>query len=305
MFYISHLISIGCWWESVLFWRFCCGVQNMWPNEPDEFEPTHVPPEDADQGDAWYFVFSSGELVIKTIEGSPEPITADDFRWFDMQVSSKHFLGHHLNRPCFAVAASGALPEGYRSTGLRGLLGRTSQSLFYLAGRAQQIVEWHETHQFCGRCGKPMQDHAYDRAKHCSACRLISYPRLSPSIIVLITRGKEMLLARNAAWPNGMYSTLAGFVEAGESIEQTVHREVFEEVGLKVTNLSYFGSQSWPFPNSLMLGFHAEYAGGDIVCQVEEIADAQWFTADNLPQIPPKTAISGWLIQEFLDQLSA
>jgi NAD+ diphosphatase len=112
-----------------------------------------------------------------------------------------------------------------------------------------------------------------------------------------------MLLARNAAWPNGMYSTLAGFVEAGESIEQTVHREVFEEVGLNVGKLRYFGSQSWPFPNSLMLGFHAQYESGDIVCQEGEIADAQWFKADNLPQIPPKTAISGWLIQEFMDRL--
>jgi NAD+ diphosphatase len=100
-----------------------------------------------------------------------------------------------------------------------------------------------------------------------------------------------------------MYSTLAGFVEPGESIEQTVHREVFEEVGLKVQNLKYFGSQSWPFPNSLMLGFHAEYAGGDIVCQPEEIADAQWYTKDSMPQTPPKTAISGWLIEEFLRQL--
>jgi NAD+ diphosphatase len=132
---------------------------------------------------------------------------------------------------------------------------------------------------------------------------MIAYPRLSPSIIVLISKGEEMLLARNAAWPQGMYSTLAGFVEAGESIEQTVHREVMEEVGLQVKGLQYFGSQSWPFPNSLMLGFHAKYAGGDILCQPEEIADAQWFTKDTLPQIPPKTAISGWLIQEFLDQL--
>ena len=134
----------------------------------------------------------------------------------------------------------------------------------------------------------------------CPSCRLISYPRLSPSIIVLVTRGDEILLARNANWPQGMYSTLAGFVEAGESIEQTLHREVFEEVGLRVKNLKYFGSQSWPFPNSLMLGFHAEYDGGDIVCQAEEIADAQWFTIDNLPQTPPKTAISGWLIHRVL-----
>jgi NAD+ diphosphatase len=277
----------------------------MWPNQPDELDAGHIPPDDADHGDAWYFVFSRGELIVKSVEGSPEPITSDDFRWFDMEVTSKHFLGHYLNRPCFAVSAHGQPGEGYVPVGLRGLLGRTAQSLFYLAGRAQQVIEWHETHQYCGRCGGSMEDHPNDRAKQCPKCRLINYPRLSPSIIVLVTKGEEMLLARNAAWPNGMYSTLAGFVEAGESIEQTVHREVFEEVGLRVKNLHYFGSQSWPFPNSLMLGFHAEYDGGDIVCQEDEIADAQWFGVNSLPQIPPKTAISGWLIQEFLDHLSA
>lgn len=277
----------------------------MWPSEPDEFDADHVMPEGADHGDAWYFVFARGELVCKTQQGAPEPITADDFRWMDMQVHCKHFLGHYQNRPCFAIGAEGNPGEGYSQVGLRMLLGRTAQSLFYLAGRAQQVVDWDRTHQFCGRCGGQMVDHQQDRAKHCGECGLINYPRLSPSIIVLVTKGDEMLLARNAAWPNGMYSTLAGFVEAGESIEQTLHREVYEEVGLRVKNLKYFGSQSWPFPNSLMLGFHAEYAGGDIVCQEGEIADAQWFSVNNLPQIPPKTAISGWLIQEFVDHITA
>lgn len=275
----------------------------MWPKDQDEFVANHIMPDGADRGDAWYFVFIRGELVCKTVQGLPEPITADDFRWFDMEVKSKHFLGHHGSVPCFALGASGSVPEGYALMPLRGLLGRTSQSLFYLAGRAQQVIEWHDTHQFCGRCGSPMRLHSQDRAMSCDSCGHINYPRLSPSIIVLVTKGEEMLLARNANWPAKMYSTLAGFVEPGESIEQTVHREVFEEVGLTVQNLKYFGSQSWPFPNSLMLGFHAEYAGGDIVCQPEEIADAQWFTKDSLPQTPPKTAISGWLIEEFLGQL--
>jgi NAD+ diphosphatase len=173
--------------------------------------------------------------------------------------------------------------------------------VFYLAGRAQQVIDWHRSHRFCGRCGTENEEHANDRAKQCPSCGLISYPRLSPSIIVLVTRGDEMLLARNAQWPTNMYSTLAGFVEPGESIEQTVHREVLEEVGLRVERLRYLGSQSWPFPNSLMLGFHAEYAGGEIVCQEDEIADARWFSADDLPNIPPKTAISRWLIDDFIN----
>jgi NAD+ diphosphatase len=276
---------------------------SMWPSSPDEFSANHVMAEGDDSGEAWYFAFMRDELICKSVQGIPEPITADDFRWFDVETRSKHFLGHYANRPCFALSVKGAVPEGFAKLGLRGLLGRTSQSLFYLAGRAKQVIDWHQTNQFCGRCGESMQVHGADRAMQCGACRFIAYPRLSPSIIVLITKGDEMLLARNAAWPQGMYSTLAGFVEAGESIEQTVHREVMEEVGLEVGELKYFGSQSWPFPNSLMLGFHAKYVGGDIVCQPGEIADAQWYTKDTLPQIPPKTAISGWLIQEFIDQL--
>tara|TARA_B100000161_G_scaffold248780_1_gene205898 strand:+ start:420 stop:1250 length:831 start_codon:yes stop_codon:yes gene_type:complete len=275
----------------------------MWPNEPDEFVPNHEMQPEFDHGDAWYFPFIGNDLVCKREQGAPEPITADDFRWIDLEIEHKHFLGHYANRPCFALRVRGQTSEGFQAVGLRGLLGRTSQSLFYLAGRALQVVDWSENHQFCGRCGSPMQDHTSDRAKHCGSCGLINYPRLSPSIIVLVTRGEEMLLARNANWPSGMYSTLAGFVEAGESIEQTVHREVMEEVGLKVTNLRYFGSQSWPFPNSLMLGFHADYDSGDIKCQPGEIADAQWFTKDTLPQTPPKTAISGWLIHEFISQI--
>ena len=274
----------------------------MWPTEPDEFEPMHVEPEALDHAEAWYFVFSRGELICKSHQGAPEPVTGDDFRWFDMEVHSRHFLGHYLNKPCFAVHAEGKAPDGFSHVGLRGLLGRTSQSLFYLAGRAQQIIEWSTTHKYCGRCGDVMVDHRHDRAKECPSCGLINYPRLSPSIIVLVTKGDEMLLARNAAWPTGMYSTLAGFVEPGESVEQCLHREVYEEVGIRVGTLKYFGSQSWPFPNSLMLGFHAEYVSGEIVCQEDEIADAQWFSKDNLPQTPPRTAISGWLIDEFIQQ---
>ena len=274
----------------------------MWPKDLDDFEPLTNDEEGLDTGDALYFAFKGDQLICKTSSGVPEPITADDFRWFDVETSSRHLLGRFRGVGCYALGVEGSLPEGYSLTGLRGILGRTAMETFYLAGRALQTVEWHNTNKFCGRCGAPMSEHPQDRAKLCESCGFIAYPRLSPSIIVLVTKGEEMLLARNAAWPNGMFSTLAGFVEAGESIEQTVHREVMEEVGLRVKNLKYFGSQSWPFPNSLMLGFHAEYDSGDIVCQPGEIAEAKWFQRDNLPQTPPKTAISGWLIDEFLSQ---
>jgi NAD+ diphosphatase len=275
----------------------------MWPLDPDGFEPDVTPGGDADHGESWMFLTIRGQLASIAEQGIPRPITADELRWLDLDVRARHYLGRFRGRDCFALHAEGRLPEGYALSDLRGWLGRVEPAVFYLAGRAKQIVEWHDTHRYCGRCGTETEDHAQDRAKVCPSCGVISYPRLSPSIIVLVTRGQEMLLARNANWPTNMYSTLAGFVEPGESIEQTVHREVHEEVGIRVRNLRYLGSQSWPFPNSLMLGFHAEYQSGDIVCQEGEIADAQWFRFDELPNVPPGTAISRWLIDDFIAQV--
>ncbi|MEZ5557422.1 MAG: NAD(+) diphosphatase [Pseudomonadales bacterium] len=275
----------------------------MWPIDPDDFASEVRVPDSVARADSWFFLFLDGQLVCRVEQGIPSPVLGDELRWLDVEIASEHYLGRYRGRACFAAEGSGLVPEGYSVTPLRAWLGRVEPSLFYLAGRAQQIIEWHDSHRFCGRCGEPMADHPEDRAKACPSCDLVNYPRLSPSIIVLITRGEEMLLARNANWPTGMYSTLAGFVEPGESIEQTVHREVFEEVGLKVRNLRYLGSQSWPFPNSLMLGFHAEYAGGDIICQEGEIAEARWFRYDDLPNVPPGTAISRWLIDDFINGL--
>jgi NAD+ diphosphatase len=275
----------------------------MWPLEPDGFEPEINSADATPDGESWLFLLMDGQIACISEHGVPRPITGDELRWLDVEVHARHCLGRFRGRRCFAVHASGTLPEGYALSELRGWLGRVEPAVFYLAGRAQQVVDWHATHQFCGRCGTPTEDHPADRAKVCPRCNLVNYPRLSPSIIVLVTRGEEMLLARNANWPTGMYSTLAGFVEPGESIEQTVHREVEEEVGIRVRNLRYLGSQSWPFPNSLMLGFHAEYASGDIVCQEGEIADAQWFRYDDLPNVPPGTAISRWLIDDFIGQV--
>lgn len=277
----------------------------MWPFQPDGFESGLRPPDDVDQGESWMFVTIGGELACIAERGVPRPLTGDELRWLDVRINARHYLGRFRGRCCFAVDAEGRLPPEYALGGLRAWLGRVEPALFYLAGRATQIVEWHATHRFCGRCGEAMEDHANDRAKVCSSCGLVCYPRLSPSIIVLVTRGDEMLLARNANWPTNMYSTLAGFVEPGESIEQTVHREVEEEVGIRVKNLRYRGSQSWPFPNSLMLGFLAEYDSGEITCQEEEIADARWFRHDELPNVPPGTAISRWLIDDFLEQVRA
>jgi NAD+ diphosphatase len=276
----------------------------MWPHDPDDFESLAQVPEGQSHDDAWYFVIVGQEILCVSENGSPRPILADEMRWIEIERHAEIFLGRYQGRSCFAVVASGRAPQGYALLNLRAWLGRVAPPVFYLAGRAQQLADWERDHRFCGRCGTNMENHSVDRAKQCPGCGLINYPRLSPSIIVLIRKGEEMLLARNANWPRGMYSTLAGFVEPGESIEQTVHREVLEEVGLRVKNVRYLGSQSWPFPNSLMLGFHADYAGGDIVCQEGEIADAKWFHYSDLPGVPPGTAISRWLIDHFIDEMT-
>ncbi|MBO6567034.1 MAG: NAD(+) diphosphatase, partial [Pseudomonadales bacterium] len=230
----------------------------------------------------------------------------DEWRWCGLEPMSTHYLGDLGGTPIFAeeVNPDAEEPPGYEFDSLWSFLTSVEQPVFYLIGRAKQLVEWHRHHHFCGACGAETSTAPIDRSRKCESCNLAFYPRLSPSIIVLVTRGEEVLLARNAHARGNFYSTLAGFVEPGESIEETVHREVFEEVGIRVKNLRYYNSQSWPFPNSLMLGFHAEYESGEITIQEEEIADAQWFHYTDMPNKPAMMSISGWLVDDFVKRMS-
>ena len=207
---------------------------------------------------------------------------------------------------CYAaeVDARATLPAGMTAEGLRGLYPLLNEPLMNVAGRAVQLVAFSRTHQFCGQCGGRMIDQAHERARRCPQCDLIAYPRLSPAIIIAVTRRIEgklhILLARNHRFPTGRYSVLAGYVEPGESLEECARREVCEEVGIDLQNLRYFGSQSWPFPNSLMVGFTAEYVGGEISPEESEIADARWFSAGQLPNIPPPSTIARRLIDWYI-----
>jgi NAD+ diphosphatase len=173
-----------------------------------------------------------------------------------------------------------------------------------VAGRAAQVLEWDRAHRFCGVCGTPTEPVAHERSRRCPACGQVAYPRVSPAMMVLVWRPGEVLLARAPHFAPGMYSALAGFVEAGESIEQCVEREVAEEVGVRVTDLRYFGSQSWPFPHSLMIAFTARWAGGEIVPEPGEIEDARWYALDALPAIPPRFSVSGHLIRDTVALLA-
>ena len=182
---------------------------------------------------------------------------------------------------------------------LRSLFGTVDDALVAVAGRGYQIAEWARTHRFCGACGTATEHVTGERCMRCPACGHSAYPRISPAMMVLVRNGDAILLARHTASPTRFFTALAGFLEAGESIEDAVHREVFEEVGLKVANVRYFGSQPWPFPHSLMIAFTADYVSGEIRVDESEIAEAAWFGPDDpFPKVPPLgLSIAGHLIQ--------
>jgi NAD+ diphosphatase len=189
--------------------------------------------------------------------------------------------------------------------GLRLLYGLLEEDAFKVALRAMHLVEWDRTSRFCGRCGARTEPRGEERAKQCTGCGTLIFPRISPAVIVLIERGDQVLLARAARFPESLYSVLAGFVEPGESLEETVHREIEEETGILVKDVRYFGSQPWPFPDSLMVGFTARYKSGEIRVDGKEILDARWFSVDDLPQIPGRVSIARKLIDRFIEKHQA
>lgn len=245
----------------------------------------------------WCLGFVDGQLLLKdTPELGPRLDPHHDLSWHP-QSEVQHYLGQLDGLDCWALRMAAA-PAGWKPVPLRGAMMGLSQPLAGLAGRAAQVLDWDRTHRHCGVCGTATEHQAGERARRCPACGHTAYPRISPAMMALVWRPGEVLLARAPHFVNQMYSALAGFVEAGESIEDCIRREVMEEVGVQVDDLRYYGSQSWPFPNSLMIAFTARWTGGEIVPQAGEIEDAQWFAIDALPKIPPRFSISGHLIRD-------
>ena len=266
------------------------------------FTPGITPPKERSQ-QAWWFAFVGNKLLICNETSSQIPSLTNLGEVGLMPVRTQ-FMGTLGSDPCYCaeLALNTVAPVGMTFRGLREVYGSLEQDFFALSGRAFQIIEWDRTHQFCGHCATEMTQLPSERAKRCPNCGLVNYPRLCPAIIILISRGEELLLARAPRFPQGFHSVLAGFVEPGESLEETAIREVREEVGIEIENIRYFGSQPWPFPNSLMIGFTADYAGGEIVIDKKEIAEAGWFSKHNLPQIPPKLSIARSLIDWFVSK---
>lgn len=263
---------------------------------PASFTPL-VAPQDPPPADALSFVFHQGRLLVREADLALPDHAAVSGLALDPQALQP--VGLLDGRYCQAgwVDEESRLPAGYAWRGLRSLFAEFDEALLGVAGRAAQVAEWARTHRFCGACGSGTARLGGERCFRCTNCGHMAYPRISPAMMVLIRKGDSVLLALHTQSAAKRFVPLAGFLEAGESIEEAVHREVFEEVGLRVHNLRYFGSQSWPFPHSLMIAFTADYLDGEIRTDPNEILEARWFGPDDeWPERVPHVSVSSILV---------
>ena len=269
--------------------RFTPGIRSKEPSSP-----------------CFWFIFKNEKLLLDITGKDLNSICTSSPEQLGVVPIFSQFLGQYGSTNCFVaeVGENTSPPASTEFKGLRSLFGTMDDDLFILAGRAVQILHWHKEHRFCGKCGTPMENRKTELAKICPACSFISFPRLSPAVIMSIIKEDHILLARSPRFSPGMYSTLAGFVEPGETLEEAVRREVREEVNVQIGNISYVASQPWPFPHSIMIGFSADYVDGEIEIDDHEIEDAQWFSVQNLPILPSKITIARLLIDNFIKSCS-
>lgn len=253
---------------------------------------------------AWWFIFSRTKLLITAPDSKPAIPLSPRLNELGLKPVEEIYLGTLEGKDCYAAAVSDSVtaPADMAFLDLRQLYGKVDQELIHLSFRALHLLDWSQKTRFCKRCGMKLNNKDGERAKECPGCGQQSFPRISPAVIVLVERDNSCLLARSPRFQDGFYSVLAGFAEPGETLENTVKREVWEETGIKVKNIRYFGSQPWPFPDSLMIGFTARYAGGEIRVDGTEIMDADWFAYNRLPKIPGRISIARSLIDWFINK---
>lgn len=253
---------------------------------------------------AYWFTFNKNEIAVKFEPGKIEIPLVENFTKTESRMIRTLFLGRLDGIDCFAseIKNKEEIFGEFEFKPMRSLLGNIEDELFYIIGRAYQIINWDANHCYCGRCGSKMETRKSERVKVCPDCGNTNYPRISPAVIVSVVREGKILLANANRFNSQMYSVLAGFVEAGETFEDCVKREIKEEVNITVKNIKYFGSQPWPFPDSLMVAFKAEWQSGELAPDGEEILSANWFTADELPLIPGKWSIARKLIDSFVEE---
>lgn len=269
------------------------------------YTPAIIPKEGKNQQKYW-FIFNQDQMLVKVNKGKLNIPHVKKLRDLNISPIRKQYLGKLQEHPCYSaeVDPDTSAPEGMEFKDLRSVYDDLEEDIFLLAGKAVQIVNWDKNHQFCGKCGTPTENKEDELAKICPECGFISHTRLSPAVITAIIKNGKILMAKHMRTSGSMYGLIAGFVEPGETIEEALERETMEEVGLKVKNIQYFGSQPWPFPNSLMIAFTAEYESGEIKVDDAEITHARWFTADELPRIPSKMSIAGELMEWYIKNYS-
>lgn len=273
---------------------------------PTAFSPCYEPfaPPAAN---ALHFAFIGDELLLPSV-AAPAPLLPHANQLSALGPPQAAFLFGYLDQHACVLSAWPAslpTPAELQRVNVRQTFGRLPAGHWGLAARAKHMLTWDLATRFCGACGTAATPAQGEPAKVCPACGQRSYPQIAPAIMCLVRRGDQLLLARAPQFRPGMYSALAGFVEAGETVEACTHREVFEETGIRIQNLRWFASQPWPFPLSLMLAFHADYASGDITPQPGEIEDAQWFSLNALPELPDPVSLASRLIADGIAQLRA
>lgn len=268
---------------------------------PLDYIPGIAAPTPMPAHGAWFIVRESRILVA---EGDARLPASLELVGETLRVQ---YLGRLGDEHCFSAEVDRAMeaPSGWRWSDLRSLYGRMDDARYALAGRAVQLIDWDRTHAYCGVCGTPTRPRASERSRECPACGHSSYPRLAPAVMALVRRLPDrILLARSPRFPAGMYSALAGFTEPGETLEQCLHREVLEEVGIRVKNLRYFASQPWPFPHSLMIAFVCDFESGELTPDATEIEAAEWFRITSLPALPNPISIARRLIDATLREMA-
>ncbi len=243
-----------------------------------------------------YYIFNKGRLLIHRTEVAD--VVSELPLWLGSD-EPRLFEETDLTLCYMAESSHDTLPEGYEWIDLRESFHVLPEAEYRMAGKASELLYFDRQHRYCGLCGAPMEWGSII-SKRCTQCGEEIWPKLSTAIIVLIHRGDEALLVKAKNFRRDYYGLVAGFVETGESLEECVAREVMEETGLCVENIRYFGSQPWPYPMGLMVGFHADYAEGELVLRDGELRDAAFFTRDNIPAIPGKMSMARMLIDDWL-----
>ncbi len=266
------------------------------------FVPSKNADPPTDRQGYWLLVQDNSLLVLEDGDGGrlriPQGPLPDGF---DRPVGPTVHLGSYRGAPCWAasIPSDASVPPGFRRETLLPIQTRLTDDVLSLGGLALQAIHWELTSLHCPRCGEQTVSMAGERGKRCPACAYEHYPHLHPAVIVLVRDGDRVLLTRKSFWPKGRYGLVAGFVDVGESLEGAAQREVREEVGVEIRDLQYAGSQYWPFPSQIMVGFTAEYSSGEVHVDRQELEDARWFSIHELPDLPPKLSIARFLLDHF------